>query len=179
MQAARGASLSDARESSLLLRSLFIGIAVIALAVDQVTKALAASRLTPGEPRHLVGSLLQLDLIRNSGAAFSTGTGHTEWFSALAIVATIVVLWFGFQVGSRVWSAALGFLLAGVVGNLIDRIAREPAAFRGHVVDFLELPHWPVFNVADVCITIAAVLIILQALRGVRPSGARETRDAS
>jgi signal peptidase II len=177
MQAARGASLSDARESGTWLKVLFLGVAVVALVVDQATKALAASRLTPGMPKHLVGSLLRLDLVRNPGAAFSTGTSHTEWFSALAIIAAIVVLGSGFRSGTRIWSIALGFLLAGIVGNLIDRIVRQPGSFRGHVVDFLELPHWPVFNVADVCITIAAVLIVLQALRGVRLSGGTAPQD--
>jgi len=179
MQAAGGASLSDADESSVAssgtgkarLRLLFAVVAIVCLIADQVAKALAVAHLTPGEPRRLVGSLLRLDLTRNPGAAFSTGTSHTEWFAALAIIATVVAIWYGLKAGTRAWAVALGILTAGIAGNLVDRIVRAPGGFRGHVVDFLELPHWPIFNVADVCITVAAVLILLQAARGERLSG--------
>jgi signal peptidase II len=148
-----------------------VAVAAILLAIDQVTKALAVAGLTPGRPRELVGALLRLDLTRNPGAAFSTGTSHTAVFTALAIAAAVVTVWFAFHAASRAWGVALGFLFAGVVGNLIDRIARAPRAFHGYVVDFLELPHWPIFNVADICITVAALLILLLAYRGVRISG--------
>ena len=74
---------------------------------------------------------------------------------------------------------ALGLLLAGVAGNLTDRIVREPGPLRGHVVDFLMLPHWPVFNVADICINIAAGLIMLQAFRGIRLDGTRDSERGS
>jgi signal peptidase II len=172
MQAEGGASLSDARIAT-APRILFVLAAVVGLAIDQVSKALVVAKLTPGERHDLVGKALRLDLIRNPGAAFSTGTSHTEWFAALAVVASIVVVWFGLRAVDRIWSAALGILLAGIVGNLLDRIFRAPGGFRGHVVDFLEFPHWPVFNLADVCINIAAVLIVIQAARGVRLDGAR------
>jgi signal peptidase II len=79
------------------------------------------------------------------------------------------------------WALGLGFLLAGVLGNLTDRIFRAPAPLRGHVVDFLQLPHWPIFNVADMCINAAAVVIVIQALRGVSVDGthahARDEHD--
>jgi signal peptidase II len=178
MQDARGASLSDAAPQvhrsgpSTALRLLFVAVAVGAYAVDQVTKALAAAHLTPGEPRDLVGSLLRLDLTRNPGAAFSTGTSHTVFFTALAVVALVVTCWFALRSGVRAWSVALGVLAAGIAGNLTDRILREPKGFSGHVVDFLELPHWPIFNVADICINIAALLILILAWRGVRLNGA-------
>lgn len=172
--AAGGASQSGATTpcaprsaSRVALRLVFGIVAVLCLVIDQVGKALAVAHLTPGEPRNVIGSLLRLDLIRNPGAAFSTGTSHTEWFAALAIAAGCVVVWYGLRAGTRVWAVALGVLLAGILGNLVDRIVRAPGGFRGHVVDFLELPHWPIFNIADVCITVAAVLIVLQALRGV------------
>jgi len=180
MQAARGTSLSDADETQSkasttvrrpVVRAIFVAVAVVLLAVDQVTKVAAVAGLTPGRPHQLVGSLLRLNLTRNPGAAFSTGTSHTAVFTALAIAAAIVTVWFAFRAGSRAWAVALGFLFAGVVGNLVDRVARAPRAFHGFVVDFLELPHWPIFNVADICITVAAVLILVLAYRGVRLSG--------
>ncbi|MCA1982501.1 signal peptidase II [Nocardioides nematodiphilus] len=153
------------------MRLLFAVVALAAYAVDQVTKALAAAHLTPGEPRDLLGSLLRLNLTRNPGAAFSTGTGHTVLFTLLAIVALVVTTWFALRSGTRLWSVALGILAAGIAGNLTDRILRAPQGFSGHVVDFLELPHWPIFNVADICINVAALLILVLAWRGVRLDG--------
>lgn len=182
MQAARGTSLSDAvpdgapSTSPTRLRVVFALVAVGCLALDQITKALAVAHLTPGEPRRVLGPLLRFDLTRNAGAAFSTGTAHTEWFAALAIIAACVVVWVAFRAATRLWAVALGVLMAGIVGNLVDRIVRAPGGFRGHVVDFLEFPHWPIFNLADVCITIAAVLIVLQAVRGV-PLGGRPAAE--
>ena len=91
----------------------------------------------------------------------------------MAIAAVLVVLWLGRRVRSRVWAVAFGLLLAGIAGNLTDRLVRDPGPLRGHVVDFLMLPHWPVFNVADMCINAAAVLILVQAFRGIRLDGTR------
>ena len=74
------------------------------------------------------------------------------------------------------WAVAFGLLLAGITGNLTDRIFRAPGGLRGHVVDFLQLPHWPIFNVADMCINVAAALILVQAFRGIRLDGSRVAR---
>lgn len=181
MQAARGASLSPSdntttqpparpRRRRLLL---FAAIAVTAYAIDVATKVLAVEHLT-GEPRvPLVGDVLSLYLTYNSGAAFSFLTGHTEVLAVVAIVAVTVVLWVARRLGSIGWAIALGFLLGGVAGNLTDRLVREPGFMRGHVVDFLMLPNFPVFNVADICINIAAGTIILQAVRGINVDGSR------
>jgi signal peptidase II len=180
MQAARGASLTPSdptrtehRRPLARARIVFVLVFAAGLAVDQVTKALAVARLSDHAPVRMVGDLLQLELIRNPGAAFSTGTGFTPVFSVLAIVAAAVVTWFGLRTSAGLWATGLGFLLAGVVGNLVDRMLRAPGPFRGHVVDFLALPHWPIFNVADVCINVAAVVIVIQAYRGVRLDGTR------
>jgi signal peptidase II len=75
------------------------------------------------------------------------------------------------------WAVAFGLLLAGIGGNLTDRIFRDPAPLRGHVVDLFMIPNWPVFNVADICIDVAAALILLQAFRNVRLDGSRPSRD--
>jgi signal peptidase II len=91
-------------------------------------------------------------------------------------VAVLVVLWLSRRLGSLGWAVALGALLAGIAGNLTDRILREPGAFRGHVIDFLMLPNWPVFNVADICINIGAALILVQAFRGMKVDGSRDPR---
>lgn len=192
LQAARGASLSaegapehlperngvGPRIGQVGAIALALAIGVAAIVIDQVTKALAVSGLTDRPPRHVIGTLVQFELTRNPGAAFSTGTSHTAVFSVIALIATVVVLWFIVRTRSWGWACALGLLLAGIVGNLIDRIFREPGLFRGHVVDFIALPHWPVFNVADMCINVAAVLILILALRGVRLDG-RQVKPAA
>ena len=185
MQAARGTSLSQ-EDSSLAdshrvpsparVRALLVGVFAVLYAADQLTKWLAVDRLS-GEPdRELLGDVLVLHLTRNAGAAFSTGTGYTELFSCLAMVAVLVVLWLSRRVRNALWAAAFGLLLAGICGNLTDRLLREPGPLRGHVVDFLMLPNWPVFNVADMCINVAAALILVQAFRGIRLDGTRIER---
>jgi signal peptidase II len=186
MQAARGASLnpSDAdgsqrpavpSRSRLIL--LFASVAAVAYAIDVATKVIAVHRLPGRGTVELVGPWFGLHLTRNPGAAFSTGTAYTGALTVLSIVAVCVVLWVSRRLGSTLWAVALGLLLAGVAGNLTDRLFREPGPMRGHVVDFLRLPHWPIFNVADVCINIAAVLIVVQALRGIGVNGRRATED--
>lgn len=179
MQAAGGASLSEdsADTAGTPARRRYIGlfalVALVLYATDVVTKHLAVEHLT-GEPdKQLIGEILQLHLTRNPGAAFSTGTAFTEALTVVAMVAILVVLWLSRRIGSTVWALALGFLLAGVSGNLTDRMFREPGPFRGHVIDFLMLPNWPIFNVADMCINAAAGLILIQAFRGIRIDGSR------
>ena len=86
------------------------------------------------------------------------------------------MLWLSRRVRNYVWAVAFGLLLAGITGNLTDRLFRAPGVLRGHVVDFLMLPHWPIFNVADMCINVAAALILVQAFRGIRLDGSRVAR---
>jgi len=157
--------------------AVFAVVAVTLYVADQLAKRAAVERLSGRTDVNVVGELLQLHLTRNPGAAFSLGTGFTVGLSCLAIVATVVVLLVSRRVVDRVWAAGLGSLLAGIGGNLTDRMLREPAPFRGHVIDFLQLPHWPIFNVADVSIDIGAGLILLQVFRGVRMDGTRLRDD--
>jgi signal peptidase II len=183
MQATRGTSLSstDPSESTSLASSrhrlTFVVVAVAAYAVDLGTKVVAVARLTPNDPVQAVGGLLRFELVRNPGAAFSTGTSYTLLLSVIAVVAAGVVIRFGSRLGDRTWAVALGLLLGGVCGNLTDRVFREPGFLRGHVVDFLELPHWPVFNAADMLIDAAVVLIVIQTWRGIGITGVRHHRS--
>ena len=181
MQAARGASLSPSDQVQAqparrrgVVRLLFAAVALAAYAADLGSKEWALRALADGDVP-LLGDWFTLHLTYNPGAAFSTGTEFTIVFTCLAIVAVGVVLWLSRRVGSLLWATAFGLLLGGVAGNLTDRLFREPEPFRGHVVDFLMLPNWPVFNLADVCINVAAALIILQTFRGVRLDGTRES----
>ena len=101
----------------------------------------------------------------------------TVGLSCLAVVATIVVLGVSRKVVDPIWAAGLGALLAGIAGNLTDRMLRDPGPFRGHVIDFLQLPNWPIFNIADISINVGAGLILLQVFRGIRIDGTRHADD--
>jgi signal peptidase II len=151
-------------------------VAVTGLTLDVITKVVAVGRLDPGEPIRLLGGLLTLRLIRNPGAAFSQGEQFTPVFATAAIlVVGFVIVRLVPRLGHAGWAVALGLLCAGVAGNLTDRLFRAPGVFRGHVVDFLELPYWPVFNVADMCISAAALMIIILAMiKGVGVNGERQ-----
>ncbi|WP_462417338.1 signal peptidase II [Kytococcus sp. Marseille-QA3725] len=154
------------------------GLATLWVVVDQATKEWALASLERGRSVPLLGELLQLRLVFNPGAAFSLGTGFTWVFTLLAVVVTCAILWFSRQVISPVWGVALGLIAGGAVGNLVDRLVRAPGVGRGHVVDFLMLPNWPIFNVADIGVTCGAALVVLQALRGVEPTEVEETATA-
>ena len=146
-------------------------MASVALLADLVSKHLAVRELSGRAPVPVVGDLLKLQLVRNPGAAFSAGESLTPLISVVAMVATAVVVFYVLRVRHRGWALALGLLLAGVAGNLVDRIFRAPGPFRGEVVDFFALPNWPVFNVADISIDAAAVLFVVLLLRGSRLDG--------
>jgi signal peptidase II len=181
MQAARGASLSTSDQTAVPARRrpirLLFAVALAGLAVDQGSKTWALSALEDGD-KSLVGDWFTLHLTFNPGAAFSLGTEFTVALTVLAMVAVAVVVVLSRRVGSVLWAWGLGLLLAGVSGNLVDRLVRDPSPFRGHVVDFLRLPNWPVFNFADVFINVAAAVIILQSFRGVALDGRRDTARA-
>lgn len=139
---------------------------VLGYAVDQLTKMLAVEHLSPGQPVEVLGPVLRLTLIRNPGAAFSMGSSFTVALSIFAIVALLACLVFGLpSVRTMAQGVGLGLLLAGIAGNLHDRLLREPSPLRGHVIDFFQLPYFAIFNVADICITSAAVLIIWLGFR--------------
>lgn len=183
MQAARGTPLTSPEADGTpdlsaprRRRALFAAVALTAYAADVLTKVWAVHALADEDEVPLLGSVLQLNLVRNPGAAFSTGTDFTLVLSLLAITAVIVVLVVARRVRSAGWAVALGLLLAGVAGNLTDRVFREPGVLHGHVIDFLQLPNWPIFNLADICINVAAGLIILQAFRGVSVDGTRHVK---
>jgi len=131
------------------------------------------AKMADHPPIRLLGGLLTITLTRNGGAAFSIGTSMTVVFTAIAAGVIVYILRTARNLRSIGWAIALGLLLGGATGNLLDRIFRAPAPFQGHVVDWIELPHWPVFNLADSSICCAGVLVVLLALRGIRLDGAR------
>lgn len=154
---------------------LFVVVTTIVLVLDQVTKVLAVE-LLEGEPSTtVIPGLLDLTFLRNPGAAFGQGSSMTIVLTAIAVAVAAVVVRMARQLRDRGWAVGLGLLLAGAVGNLLDRLLREPAPLRGKVVDFIDYGPF-VGNVADIALTAAAVVIVWRTVRGVAIDGTRESR---
>ena len=158
---------------------LFALVAVVVLALDVVSKVLIVAKLPEGEHKRLLGGALYLDQTRNSGAAFSLGTGFTAILTVVAIAVVVVIVRSASRLRSTGWAVALGLVLGGAVGNLIDRLARDPGIGRGHVVDWISVfgpdgERWPIFNLADSGIVCGAVLAALLAVSGVEFTGRRQ-----
>ena len=149
------------------LLPITILVAVLVLALDQFTKWLAVTCLEGRASVEVIGPALKLTFVRNPGAAFSLGGGYTIIFSLLAAAVAVVIVTTARSLSSVAWAIALGGLLGGALGNLLDRIFREPGFLRGHVVDFIQLPYWPIFNVADMAVVCSAGLIVILTIRGV------------
>jgi signal peptidase II len=141
-----------------------IGAITAIVALDQLTKSWAVAALSDG-PIHVIGDTVELELTRNSGGAFSRFQGMTPVLAILAVVVTLVLARVLRQTADGVLVFALTLVLGGALGNLVDRFVRAPGFLRGHVVDFVSVGWWPVFNVADSCVSIGAVLLILRSLR--------------
>src|SRR5208282_692774 len=158
--------------------ALLFAVAVFVIAADVISKAIVVAKMADHAPIRLLGGLLTITLTRNGGAAFSIGTSMTIVFTVVAVGVIVYILRAARNLRSIGWAIALGLLLGGATGNLLDRIFRAPAPFQGHVVDWIELPHWPVFNLADSSIVCAGVLVVLLALRGIRLDGTRAVQAA-
>jgi signal peptidase II len=151
---------------------------VLVLLIDILTKQLAVSGLTGREPVRLLGGAVYLDLIRNSGAAFSLGTGYTFIFPVITIAVVAWIAWTARRMRSAPWAVALGLVLGGALGNLTDRIFRAPGPMVGHVVDMVSLfaPRgevFAVFNAADSALCVGVALAVLLELTGRRVDGTR------
>lgn len=138
-------------------------------ALDYSTKVWALNNVSQVTPTKIIGSFLQLRLLFNPGAAFSFGTNFTFIFTLLGLGAIAVIAYYAIKIGNRWWAAVLGLALGGILGNLTDRIFREPSPFNGHVIDWIELPRWPVFNVADMAIVCAALLSVFLIAKEIPP----------
>lgn len=140
--------------------------ALLTVVLDQGSKVWALRTLEPGVAKPLIGHWIQLNLIRNSGAAFSLGDKVTWLLTVLSVLIIIAVVFHARRVSSRVWAITFGLLLGGAVGNLIDRVWRAPGRFQGHVVDFIDYFGLFIGNVADIAIVGAAGLVIWLTFRG-------------
>jgi signal peptidase II len=145
---------------------LLLSVAAVVLALDLVTKVLAVKMLTPGRPVSIIGDTVTWTLVRNSGAAFSMATGYTWLLTVIATGVVAGIFWMGRRLVSPWWALGLGMILGGAMGNLVDRFFRSPAPLRGHVVDFLSIGWWPVFNVADPSVVGGAILLVALSVFG-------------
>ena len=157
-----------------------LGVAVVVFALDLITKVLAVAHIDPRDPISIIGDTVTLTLVRNPGAAFSMATGMTWVLTIVAIAVVIGVVKIGRTLQSGWWALGLGLVLGGALGNLVDRIFRSPGPLQGHVVDFVSVGWWPVFNVADSAIVCGAILLVALTVFGVEPDGgASKGRDAA
>lgn len=178
MQTAGGASLSDATPPDPPGRVnrptlLLLGVAALVVLLDQLTKALIVAQMPGRQPIELLGGLVTITYTRNPGAAFSLGTGTTWVFTAVAVVVVVVILRTARRLRSIAWALCLGGLLGGALGNLVDRVFRSPGRFRGHVVDWIQWPHYPVFNIADSFVVCSVIGIVALSLLGYEIDGRR------
>jgi len=153
-----------------------LSVAWLIWILDLATKAWAVSQLANREPVKILGSFFQLTFVRNPGAAFSFASNATLFLSLFGIIVALGVIYFAPKITSKGWSVVLGLVMGGVLGNLMDRIFREPSFLRGHVIDWMQLPHWPIFNIADSAIVVAAGLAMILTARNISPISTKESR---
>ncbi|MBF4462513.1 signal peptidase II [Rathayibacter sp. VKM Ac-2878] len=155
-------------------------VALAVFAIDQTAKFLVSTTLTIGEDVHVLGDVLILHYVKNPGAAFSLASGSTWIFSIIAACVVVAVVWFARRIRSMAWGVFFGLLLGGTLGNLFDRLFREPSFGLGHVVDFIFTP-WllpAIYNVADISICTAMGLFVILSLRGIGLDGSRAARGS-
>lgn len=152
---------------------IVLGVAAGVVLADQLTKWWVQQVMPGRPPIEVVGEWLQITYTLNPGAAFSMGGSFTVLLSAVAITVAVVIIRMASRLGSVAWAVALGGILGGALGNLVDRIFREPGPLRGHVVDWIAVPNYPVFNIADSAIFCSAALMIYLSFRGVGLDGSR------
>lgn len=150
---------------------MLLGVAVGAFALDLISKLVVVAYLEGQDGIELIGEWLQLEVVRNPGAAFGFGETLTVVLTAIAVVVIAVIFRLARKLYSTPWAIALGLLLGGAFGNLTDRLFRSPGVFRGEVVDFIAPQHFAVFNLADSAIVCGGILIVLLSFRGLDPDG--------
>ncbi|WP_067830375.1 signal peptidase II [Nocardia inohanensis] len=156
---------------------LLLALAALVLGLDLLTKTIVVAQLKPGQPIYLIGDFVRLSLVRNPGAAFSMATGMTWLLTLIAAAVVVGVIRIGRTLRSVPWAIGLGMVLGGALGNLIDRLFRAPGPLQGHVVDFVAVGWWPVFNVADSAIVCGAILLVALTVFGFEPDGTRAGRN--
>jgi signal peptidase II len=147
-------------------------VALVLYGADQLAKHLIVTNLHQGDLVPVLGQVLQLHFVTNSGAAFSLATGFTWILSIVAVGVVVVIIWFARRIRSLGWACVFGLVLGGAAGNLTDLLFREPGFGVGHVVDLIQVWGFPaIFNVADSGIVAAMGLFIILSLRGIGLDG--------
>lgn len=162
--------LARSRRTILLLSLSIFGL-------DQASKWWAVAYLDGQPPVAVIGDLLRFNHTTNSGAAFNIGSDFTIFLTVFALIVTTGLIIFSRKVAEPRWAIGFGVLLGGVLGNLTDRIFREPQFLHGHVVDFIQLPNWPIFNIADIAITCSGFWIAYLLVRDIQPFATFGERD--
>ncbi len=153
-------------------------VAATVLVTDQLVKNWVVATLPEGETVPVLGGFLQWHFVRNPGAAFSIASGQTWIFTILSVIVVGVIIWQIRRLRSVPWALFLGLLLGGVLGNLTDRLTREPGFPEGHVIDFILTP-WmmpAIYNIADIGIVSGMILFVLITIFGLSIEGGREKR---
>ncbi|MBM7848344.1 signal peptidase II [Arthrobacter roseus] len=154
-------------------------VAMTAYLIDLATKTWVVSTMVEGDSIDVLPPFLDWHFIRNPGAAFSIGTDFTWFFTIIMAVVVCGIILQIRRIHSAGWAIALGLVLGGALGNLTDRLFREPSFGQGHVVDFIALPNFAIFNIADMAVVSGVVLICLYTLRGVGMDGRRSNEADS
>ena len=186
MQTTRGTSLTESdspveaapppTRASTRRVALLGAVAVFVIVADLLSKLAVVAHMTMYESHDVLGGLLKITYTRNPGAAFSVGEGMTAVFGLVAIAVAVAIVRTARSLRSLTWAITLGLLLGGALGNLGDRVFRSPGFLRGHVVDWIQVPHWPVFNLADSAICCGGVLAVVLSWRGIAVDGSHEKR---
>ena len=146
------------------VRTLIFACASAVFLLDIATKKWAENNLQGNTPMKVIGNFLQFTYTTNSGAAFSLATNATVFLSSFALIVAAAAIYFARKITSRAWGIVAGLLLGGIAGNLWNRLFSPPGRLAGEVVDWIELPHWPIFNIADTAVVCAAALVFLLAI---------------
>lgn len=154
-------------------------MAALPLAADLATKQIALAEFSPADPVSTLGGFLKFTLVTNSGAAFSVGEGATWLFSAAKLIVITVMLWNARRVRVPLWGVVFGLLIGGAAGNLVDRVFRPPSPLQGAVVDWIQLPYWPVFNIADMAVVCGGALAVVAVLRKISLDGSPVAEEAA
>ncbi|MEU3572986.1 signal peptidase II [Kitasatospora sp. NPDC036755] len=149
-------------------------VALTLLASDLITKQVALTHFSGTDPTEAFGGLLKFTLVFNSGGAFSVGAGETWFFTTVKFLVLILLLVMAPRVRTPVWAVSFGLVIAGAAGNLVDRLSRGPSPWEGRVVDWIQLPYWPVFNLADCGVVCGSALVVWTLTRGIRLDGTIE-----
>lgn len=164
-------STGETPEGSRRRIGALVSVAGLVFVLDLATKLWVVAKLEGEPPIEVIGTVLQLDVVRNRGAAFGIGEALTIALTAIAVIVIAVIARIARKLYSTPWAIALGLLLGGAFGNLADRIFRSPGVFQGAVVDFIAPTHFAVFNLADSAIVCGGFLIVLLSFRGLDPDG--------